>query len=98
MVDFVAFFETTEDGDGSLDGRFGNIDRLKAAFEGGIFFNVLAILIEGGGADGAQFAAGELGLHDVGGVGGTFGRAGANESVQLVNKEDDMTFTGDNLF
>ena len=69
VVDFVALLEPAQDGDGRLDARLGDKHRLEAPLQRGVFLDVLAILVEGGGADGAQFAAGKLRLHDVRGVG-----------------------------
>src|SRR6266436_6787627 len=41
-----------------------------------------------GGANALNFAAGKRGLENVGGVQRTFGRAGADERVQLVDEDD----------
>jgi hypothetical protein len=43
-----------------------DFDRLEAAGEGGVLFEVAAIFGPGGGGDGPQLAAGELGLEEVG--------------------------------
>ena len=63
-----------------------DFDRLEAAGEGGVFFEVAAIFGPGGGGDGPQFAAGELGFEEVGEL-ALF--AGADEHVGLVDEEDD---------
>ena len=94
MVDLVAFLEAAEDGDGVFDGRFADHDGLEAAFEGGVFFDVLAVLVEGGGADAAEFAAGELGFEEIAGVHGAFGFACADDGVEFVDEEDDLAFAG----
>ena len=49
--------EALEDQDRLLDGRRFDLDGLEAAFEGGVLLDVLAILVEGGGADALQLAA-----------------------------------------
>ena len=69
-------------------------DRLEAAFQGGVFFDVLAIFVERGGADAAQFAAGQGRLEQVGGVAAAFGPAGADDRVQLVDEEDHVAGVG----
>jgi hypothetical protein len=51
---------------------------------------VLAVLVERGRADGAQLAAGQHRLEQVGGVHGALGGAGADDRVQLVDEEDDL--------
>ena len=68
VMDFVAFLEAAQDGDGFLDARFVDEDRLEAAFQRGVFFDVLAIFVEGGRADAAQLAAGQRRFEHVGGV------------------------------
>jgi len=85
---FVAAPNALEDFDGLLDARLGDHDRLKAALEGGVLFDVLAVVVEGGGADALELAASERGLEDVGGVNSAFGGAGANEHVHLVDEEN----------
>ena len=63
-------------------------DRLEAAFQGGIFFDVLAIFVERGRADAAELAAGQRRLEQIGGVGGPFGSAGADHGVQFVDEQN----------
>ncbi len=94
VVDLVAFFEAAEDGDGVFDGRFADHDGLEAAFEGGVFFDVLAVLVEGGGTDAAEFAASELGFEEIAGVHGTFGFAGPDDGMEFVDEEDDLALAG----
>ena len=65
---------------------------LEAAFERRIFFNVFAVFVERGGADGAQLATGQRGLEHVGGVHGAFRGARAHQGVQLVDEENDLPF------
>ena len=67
----------------------GHHHRLEAALERGVLLDVLAVLVERGGADGAQLAAREHRLEQVGGVDGALGGAGAHDRVQLVEEQDD---------
>ena len=90
VMDFVALLEPAQDRDGRLDARLGDQHRLEAPFQRGVFLDVLAIFVERGGADGAQFAARELRLHDVRRVRRAFRRARADERVQLVNEQNDL--------
>ena len=90
VMDFVPLFQAAQNGDGCFDGRFGDQHRLKAAFERRIFFDVLAIFVERRRADGPQFATRQLRFHDIGGVGGAFRRAGADERVQFVDEQNDL--------
>ena len=74
--------------DGLLERGLLDHHRLEAALERGVLLDVLAELVERGGADALQLAARERRLEDVGGVDGAFGGAGAHERVQLVDEED----------
>ena len=94
MVYFVTLLETTQDGDGGFDGRLGYEHGLEPAFEGRVFLYVLAVFIERGGADAAEFAARELRLHDVDRITGSFGGTGTDERVQFINEQYDFTLAG----
>ena len=92
VVHFVAFFQTAQDGDGVFDGRFGNDHGLKTALERRVFFDVLAVFVERGGADGAEFASRERGLQHVGSVHRAFRSASADESVEFVDEKNNLAF------
>ena len=62
---------------------------LEAALQRGVLLDVLAVLVQGGGADAAQLAAGQHRLEQVAGVHGALGRAGADDGVDLVDEQDD---------
>ena len=70
--------------------RLADVDRLEAALERGVLLDVLLVLVERGRADGAQLAAGEHRLEQVGRVDRALGGAGADDRVQLVHEEDDL--------
>ena len=90
VVRLVAVAETLQDLDGVAERRLLDLDGLEAALEGGVLLQVLAVLVEGGGADGLQLAAGQHGLEDRRRVDGALGRPGADEGVQLVDEKDDV--------
>ena len=56
----------------------------------GVLFDVLPVLVQGGGADAVQFAAGQHRLEQVAGVHGALGLARAHDGVQLIDEEDDL--------
>src|SRR5256885_3035930 len=64
---------------------------LEAALEGGVALEVLAVLVERRGADRLQLAARESRLEDRGRVDRALGRARADEVVELVDEQDDVT-------
>ena len=65
VVHLVALAQAAQDGDGVLDRRLVDVDRLEAALQGGVLLDVLAVLVERGGADGVQLAAREHRLEQV---------------------------------
>ena len=90
VVRLVALLEAAQDRDRVLDRRLADVDRLEAALERGVLLDVLLVLVERGGADRAQLAAGEHRLEQVGRVDRALGRAGADDRVQLVHEQDDL--------
>ena len=79
------------------DGRLGDLDRLEPALERGVLLEVLAVLVERGGTDGLQLAAGQHRLEDAGGVDGALGGARTDEGVDLVDEQDDVAAGADLL-
>jgi hypothetical protein len=90
VVDLVALLQAPEDGDGVLDRGLADEDLLEAALEGGVLLDVLAVLVEGGGADHAELAAGQQGLDHVARVHGPLGRARPHDRVELVDEGDHL--------
>ena len=90
VVHLVALLQPAQDRDGVLDGRLVDEHRLEAALEGGVLLDVLAVLVERGGADAVQLAAGQHRLEQVAGVHRALGPAGADDGVQLVDEQDDL--------
>ena len=81
VVGLVPRLQAAEDRDGVLDVGLIDHHRLEAPLQGGVLLDVLAVLVEGGGADGPQFAAGQRRLDQIAGGNGPFGRAGADDRV-----------------
>src|SRR5256714_6387028 len=98
VVQFVAFFQSAEDGDCVLHARLADEDGLEATLERRVLLDVLLILVQRRRADAAQLAARERGLEHVRRVNRAFGCARADERVQLVNEEDDLPLRVLNLF
>jgi hypothetical protein len=86
VVNLEFLLEAAQNGDGVVDRRLADHHGLEAARESGVFFHVLLVFVEGGGADAAQLASGQRGLEEIGGVDGAFGSAGADESMKLVDE------------
>jgi hypothetical protein len=62
VVDLEFLLQAAKDGDSVVDRRLGHHDGAEAASERGILLDVLLVLVESGGADAAQLAAGERGF------------------------------------
>ena len=86
----VPVAQAVQDLDRVLHGRLGHQDRLEAALERGVLLDVLAVLVDRGGADDVQLAAGEGGLEHVARAHGALGRARADDGVQLVDEGDQL--------
>src|SRR5579862_6364828 len=90
MVRFVPIAQAFENLDRLFNGWLADHDRLKAAFQSGVFFDVLAKLVERRRPDALQLAACERRLDDIAGIDRTFGRTRTDEGVQLVDEENDL--------
>ena len=89
MVRLVTPLEPAEDRDRVLDRRLADVHLLEAPLEGGVLLDELAVLVEGGGADEPQLAAGQHRLEHVRSRDRPLAPARAHEHVQLVDERDD---------
>ena len=83
MVRLVAFLEPAQDRDGLLDARGIDQDLLEATLKGGVFFDVLAVLVERGGTDTAKLASCKSWLEQVARAHRALGRTGPDDRVHL---------------
>ena len=90
VVRLVLLAHALQDLDRVGQRRLFDPHRLEAALERGVLLEVLAVLVERGGADGLQLAAGQHRLEDRRRVDGAFGGAGADERVDLVDEQHDV--------
>ena len=97
VVRLVLVAQPPDDLDGLRHARRPHDDRLEAPLQGAVLLDVLAVLVEGGGADGLDLTARQRRLQHVGGVDGPLGGARADERVQLVQEEDDVLRLADLL-
>ena len=87
VVNFVALFKTSQNGNGVLHGGFVHHYGLETAFQGGVLFNILSVFVKGGGAYAVQLASGKHGLEQVACVHAALGFACAHYGVQLVDEQ-----------
>ena len=97
VVLLVAVAQALEDLHRLLGRGLVDADLLEAPLERRVALQVLAVLVERGGADRLQLAAGEGRLEDRCGVDRALGGAGADEVVELVDEQDDVAALGDLL-
>ena len=62
VVDLVPLFQAAQDADGVLHSGFVHQHRLETPLQRRVLFDVLPVLVEGGGADAVQLAPGQQGL------------------------------------
>ena len=91
MVNLVAFLNAAEDGDGFLYAGFVDEYGLEPADERFILFEILLVFVEGGSADGPEFAACQGRFQDIGGIHGAAAAACADEGMDLVDEQDDLS-------
>ncbi len=89
VVNLVPLLDAAKDRDRVFNGRLADEDRLEPALEGGVFLDVLAELVQRGGADAAKLAASQGRLEQVGRVHRPLGLARADDQVQLIDEQDD---------
>ena len=86
----IAFLQATENGNGVLHRRFIHLHRLEPAFQSGVLFNILAILVQRRCADTVQFAPRQHGLQEVARVHAALSFARAYNGVQFIDEQDDL--------
>ncbi len=86
VVILVPAAQPPEDGLGLLRGGLCHLHRLKAALQGGVLLNILAVLLQGGGPHYLDFPPAQGGLEDVGRVDGPLGGPRPHDVVQLVQE------------
>ena len=94
VVLLVARLERGQDLDRVLDARLLDIDCLEATLKGRILGEVLAELLGRGGADDLEGTACENGLEHGARIDRTLSRAGTDDGVHLVDKQDNVVGFG----
>ena len=97
VVNLVALLQTTEDGDGVFNRGLIHEHLLQPPLQGRILLDVLAVLVEGGGTDAAQFTAGQHGLEQIAGIHGPVCRARTHNRVDFVDEEHHLPRAGRDL-
>ncbi|OQA09625.1 MAG: hypothetical protein BWY65_01028 [Firmicutes bacterium ADurb.Bin373] len=91
VVHFIFFFQAAQDGYAILYVGLSHVDRLKTAFQSGVFFYMFAVLVQGSCPHAAQFTPRQRRLEHIGRVNGPFRRPGAHQGMKLINKKDNFS-------
>ena len=82
----IPLLQAAEDGDGVLHRWLVHHDRLEAPLQRGVFFDILPVLVQGGGPDAVQLAPGQHGLEQIARIHGALSLACPHNGVQLVDE------------
>ena len=90
-MQLVFLLDAAQDRDGVLNRRLAHEHRLEPPRQRRVLLDMLAVLVERGGADAVQRAARQFRLDQVRSIHRAFGAAGAHQVVQLVDEQDDLS-------
>ena len=90
MMRLIAIAQPLQDGKTFLLVGLADNNRLKAPLQGGVFFNMLAVLIERRRTDALQLTAGQRRLEDIGGIDGPLGSPRPDDRMQLIDENHDV--------
>ena len=94
VMQLVTFLEAPQDGDGIFHRWLSDEDGLKTTLQGWIFFNILAIFVQGGRAYAAELPPRQRGFQHVRGVHGALRRTGSHDRMDFVYEEDYFPLRG----
>ena len=97
VMNLVLLLEATEDRNRVGDAWLTHQHWLETTLQRGVLLDVLAILVQGRGADHVQLTPRQRGFQQVGGIHCPLGGAGAHDGVQLVDEDDVAAFRLDQL-
>ena len=80
--------QSPENGQCLVPGGLAHRDGLEAALQGGVLFDIFAVLIQGGGSDDLYLTPGQGRLQDVGCVNGSLRAACPHDGVQLIDEQN----------
>src|SRR5699024_10156367 len=91
VMQFISLLEPAQDGNSIFHGGFLDHYGLEASFQRFVLLDIFAVFGQRGGADGMQFAAGQRWFQDICGVHRSFRGAGADQRMNLINKENNLS-------
>ena len=97
VVRLVLVAQALHDAHGLLLVGLVDGERLETALQRGVLLQVLAELLQSGGADDLDLTAGQRGLQNSSRIDGAFRRAGADDGVDLVDEQQHVAGVHDLL-
>ena len=92
VVVLVLLLKSTQYGDALCGRRFVHHNLLETAFQCLVLLEILLVLVQGGGSDGAQLATGQRRLQYVAGVHCARRPACTHQGVDFINEKDNLSF------
>ena len=86
MMRLISVSQTAENGQCGFRSGFVDHDGLKTTFQSGVFFDILAILVQCCGTDHLNLTPPQSGFQNIGGIDGSFRRTGSHNGVQFIQK------------
>ena len=86
----VPLLQATQNGDGILHRGFIHLHRLEPAFQSGVLFNILPVLVQRRRTDAVQLASSQHGLQQVARIHAALGLSCAHNGVQFIDEQDDL--------
>ena len=97
MEVLVVFLDTKHNVDGVGDGRLIHSNRLEAAFQRSVFFNMLAVFVKSSCTDDLHLTAGQSRFQNISSVHAAFCVARTHQRVYFIDKENDIAAAFDVL-
>ena len=91
VVHLVLFLQAPQNGNGLFHRRFAHQHLLKPALKRGVFFDVFAVLVQGGGTNAVELPTCQGGLEHIARVYGPLGLTCPHHGVEFVNKQNNAT-------
>ena len=86
----VPLLQATQNCDGILHRGFIHLHRLEPAFQSGVLFDILPVLVQRRRADAVQLAPSQHGFQEVARVHAALGLSCAHNGVQFIDEQDDL--------
>ena len=98
MEYFVTVFQTTKDRNRIFHRRLIHQYLLETTFQCRILLNILTVLIKSGRTDTMQFPSCKQRFQHITRIHGTIGLACSHDQMQLINKQNNLSFALSDLF